>query len=59
MKKNNFREFSRYVHKIERQYNFHSLQKRNWTVLYPPLIDDDDDDNDYDDDDEELFLWYG
>ena len=34
--KNNFlREFSRYLHKTERQNKFYNLQKGNWTVLYP------------------------
>ena len=36
--KNNFlREFSRQLHKTERQDSFYSLQSGNWTVLYPAL----------------------
>ena len=31
------REFSRYLHKTERQNKFCNLQKGNWTVLYPAL----------------------
>ena len=36
-KKNFIREFSRYLHKTQRQDNFCSILVGHWTVLYPPL----------------------
>ena len=36
-KKNFIREFSRYLHKTQRQDNFYSILVGHWTVLYPAL----------------------
>ena len=36
-KKNFIREFSRYLHKTQRQDNFCSILVGHWTVLYPTL----------------------
>ena len=37
-KKNFLREFSRHLHKDQRQDNFYSLRTWKWTVLYPAII---------------------
>ena len=36
-KKNFLREFSRHLHKDQRQDNFYSLRTWKWTVLYPAI----------------------